>query len=172
LYESRGDIAQALREYSETLSIDSTLGEAYLRLGALRERMGEPHEADLVYSVAVQLADTRSKALLQRSHLRRAAGLGAQALSDLESAAQLDPNRSVLEELARNYVELHAWAAALAIFRRIAANAHESADTATLETARLEVRALRVLAAETDPSQEPAQKHDWVSRALRSIARR
>jgi tetratricopeptide (TPR) repeat protein len=171
-YESRGDIAQALREYTETISIDSTLGEAYLRLGALRERMGEPHEADLVYSVAVQLADTRSQALLQRSHLRRATGLGAQALSDLESAAQLDPNRSVLEELARDYVELHAWPAALAVFRRIAANANESADPATLGTARLEVRALRVLAAETDPTQEPAQKHDWVSRALRSIARR
>jgi Tfp pilus assembly protein PilF len=171
-YESRGDIAQALREYSETISIDSTFGEAYLRLGALRERMGEPREADLVYSVAVQLTDTRSKALIQRSHLRRAAGLGAQALNDLESAAELDPNRAVLEELARDYVELHSWTAALAIFRRIAALANTSADTSALETARLEARALRVLAAETDSTQEPAPKHDWVSRALRSIARR
>jgi tetratricopeptide (TPR) repeat protein len=172
LYESRGDIAQALREYSETISIDSTLGDAYLRLGMLRERMGDAREADLVYSIAVQLTDTRSKALLQRSHLRRAAGLGAQALSDLEAAAELDSSSGVLEELARDYVELHAWSAALAVFRRIAANAAENADPATLETAHLEVRALRVLAAETDPTQEQPQKHDWIGRALRSIARR
>jgi hypothetical protein len=172
LLERRGDIAQALREYTECIGIDSTLGDAYLELGALRERMGEPREADLVYSVAVRLTETRSRALLQRSHLRRAAGLGAQALSDLESAVELDANGALLQELARDYVELHAWSAALAVFRRIARNASEAGDTATLETARLEVRALRVLAAETDPSQALPPKHDWVSRALRSIARR
>ena len=171
LYESRGDIAQALREYSETISIDSTC-DAYLRLGMLRERMGDAREADLVYSVAVQLTDTRSKALLQRSHLRRAAGLNAQALSDLESAAELDSSRGVLEGLARDYVELHAWSAALAVFRRIAANASQSTDATALETAHLEIRALRVLAAETDATQEKPQKHDWIGRALRSIARR
>ena len=36
---------------------------------------------------------------------------------------------------------------------------------------RLEVRALRVLAAEADPTTEPAKKHDWVGRSLVSIAR-
>ena len=169
--EDRGDIAQALHEYTESIGIDSTLGDAYLKLGALRERMGDQREADLVYSQAVLLTDTRSKALVQRSHLRRSAGLGAQALSDLEYAVELDPSRAALEELARDYVELHAWAAALAVFRRIAASAAENGDGAGLETAHLEVRALRVLAAETDPSQEPPPKHDWVRRALRSIAR-
>jgi tetratricopeptide (TPR) repeat protein len=172
LLEVRGDIAQALHEYTETIGIDSTLGDAYLRLGALRERMGDAREADLVYSAAVGLSDTRSKALLRRSHLRRAAGLTAQALRDLESAVELDDSRALLEELARDYVELHAWSAALAVFRRIAADAAAAGDAPALETARLEVRALRVLAAETDPSQDPPPKHDWVSRALRSIARR
>ena len=78
----------------------------------------------------------------------------------------------MLEELARDYVEQHAWSAALAVFRRIAANATTEGDAATLTTTRLEVRALRVLAAETDPSQAQPAKHDWVGRALRSIARR
>ncbi len=171
MLEGRGDIAQALHEYTESIGIDSTLGDAYLKLGALRERMGDQREAELVYSEAVRLTDTRSKALMQRSHLRRAAGLGAQALSDLEYAVELDPSRAALEELARDYVELHAWAAALAVFRRIAADALETGNGAALETAHLEVRALRVLAAETDPGQEPPPKHDWVSRALRIIAR-
>jgi tetratricopeptide (TPR) repeat protein len=170
--ELRGDIAQALQEYTASIGIDSTLGAAYLRLGALRQRMGDPREADLVYSEAARLTDMRSQALLERSHLRRAVGLSAQAVSDLESAVELDDSRALLEELARDYVELHAWSAALAVFRRIAASAAETGDAAALETARLEVRALRVLAAETDPSQDVPQKHDWVSRALRSIARR
>ena len=170
--ELRGDIAQALHEYSECIAIDSTLGEAYLRLGALRERMGDAREADLVYTQALRLSDTRSRALLQRSHLRRSAGLAALALTDLESAVELDPSRALLEELARDYVEQHAWSAALAVFRRIAARAGEAGDATALETARLEIRALRVLAAETDPSQAQPAKHDWVSRALRSIARR
>jgi tetratricopeptide (TPR) repeat protein len=170
--ERRGDIAQALSEYTQTVGIDSTLGDAYLKLGALRERMGDAREADLVYSEAVQLTDTRSKALVQRSHLRRTAGLGALALNDLEAAAELESSRAILEELARDYVELHAWSAALAVFRRIAASAEQSGDAPGLEMAHLEVRALRVLAAETDPSQERPRRHDWVARALRSIARR
>ena len=172
LLESRGDIAQALHEYTETIGIDSTMGDAYLRLAALRERIGDAREADLLYSAAAELSDTRPRALLQRSRLRRSAGLSAQALKDLESAIELDPSRSALEELARGYVESHAWPAALAVFRRIAANAAESGDAAGLETAHLEVRALRVLAAETDPSQASPPKHDWIGRALRSIARR
>jgi tetratricopeptide (TPR) repeat protein len=171
-FELRGDIALALHEYSACIFIDSTLGVAYLRLGALRERMGDRREADLVYSQAARLADTRAQALLQRAHLRRGAGLGAQALNDLESAALLDDSRAVLEELAQAYVELHAWSAALAVFRRIAASAAEAGDAAGQQNARLEVRALRVLAAETDPSQQTRPPHDWVSGALRSIARR
>ncbi len=169
--EARGDITQALREYSESIAVDSTLGDAYLRLGALRERMGEPREAELVFSAALTLPDARAKAFLERSHLRRKAGSSALALSDLESAVELDDDRTLLVELAQDYVELHAWSAALAVFRRVVASAAESDDTAGLESARLEVRALRVLAAETDPSQERPQKHDWVARALRSIAR-
>ena len=170
--ERRGDIAAALREYTETLAIDGTLGEAYLRLGSLRERMGDAREAELVYSEAIRLGDTRARALLQRSHLMRAAGRSAQALLDLEASVELEVTREALAELAHHYVEAHAWSAALETFRRIASSAQTSDDSAALETARLEVRALRVLAAETDPTTEPVKRHDWVGRALISIARR
>ncbi len=170
--EQRGDIAQALREYTECIAIDSTLGDAYLRLGALRERMGDAREAELVYSEAVRLGDSRSRALLQRSHLQRAAGRSAQALSDLEAAVALDANREALSELAQQYVEAHAWSAALATVRRLASSAQNSGDQAELEAARLELRALRVLAAETDPSRALPSKHDWVGRALAHIAQR
>lgn len=171
-FERRTDIAQALREYTESIAIDSTFGEAYSKLGALRERMGDTREAELVYSEAMRLGDTRAQALLQRSHLHRAAGRPDLALRDLEAAVELDPNRAALEELAHHYVEAHAWSAALATFRRIASSAQASADSAGLEAARLEVRALRVLAAETDPCTQHVKRHDWVGRALISIASR
>ncbi|HEY0469620.1 MAG TPA: tetratricopeptide repeat protein [Polyangiaceae bacterium] len=170
--ERRGDIAQALREYSETIAIDGTLGEAYLRLGALRERMGDAREAELIYTEALRLGDSRAKTLVQRSHLHRAQGRSQQAVSDLEAAVELEPNREALQELAQHYVEAHAWPAALATFRRIASSAQVSGDAGAAETARLEVRALRVLAAEADPSTAPVKKHDWVGRALSQIARR
>ena len=170
--EHRGDIAQALSEYSQSLAIDSTLGDAYLGLGALRERMGDVREADLVYSEAVRLGDTRAKALLFRSHLRRAAGDSPRALSDLQAAIELEPNQAALAELAHYYVEAHAWSAALSTFRRIAASAERTFDSAGVDAARLEIRALRVLAAETDPCTQGKKKHDWVGRALASMARR
>jgi tetratricopeptide (TPR) repeat protein len=172
VFERRDDIAQALREYTEALAIDSTLGEAYLNLGAIRERMGDPREAELVYSEAVRLSDTRARALLQRSHLRRQAGLAAQALADLEASVELDPSPAALRELSHHYVEAHAWSAALATVRRLAYIAQTSGDAVAYESARLEVRALRILAAEVDPSTQRAARHDWVARALISIARR
>ena len=170
--ERRGDIAQALREYSETIAIDSTLGDAYLRLGALRERMGDAREAELIYSEAIRLGDSRAQALVQRSHLHRAAGHSALAVRDLEAAVELEPHRQALQELAQHYVEARAWPAALAAVRRIASSAQASGEHAAAESARLEVHALRLLAAEADPSTAPRKKHDWVGRALSHIARR
>ncbi len=172
ILEQRGDIAQALREYTEAIAIDSTLGDAYAHLGSLRERMGDAREAELVYSEGLRLGDSRAQTLLARSHLHRAAGRSSQALADLEASVELDPTRPALEELARDYVEAHAFSAALATFRRILSLAQNSGDSSAIETARLEVRALRVLAAETDPSTQRAKRHDWVGRALISISRR
>jgi tetratricopeptide (TPR) repeat protein len=170
--EQRGDIPQALREYTETLAVDSTLGEAYLRLGSLRERMGDAREAELVYSEAVRLGDTRARALLQRSHLLRAEGRSGDAVRDLEAAVELDANPEALAELAQHYIEAHAFSAALFTFRRIVASARQRGDANALENARLEVRALSVLAAEMDPTRERAAKHDWVGRSLTRIASR
>jgi tetratricopeptide (TPR) repeat protein len=170
--ERRGDIAQALREYTETITIDSTLGDAYLRLGALREGMGDAREAELIYSAAIRLGDSGARALVQRSRLHRAAGRREQAIRDLQAAVELEPTREACQALAQHYVEAHAWAAALAMFRRIASDAQTSGESAAAESARLEIHALRVLAAETDPSTQPTKKHDWVALSLAHIAGR
>ncbi len=169
--ERSGDITQALREYTESLAIDSTLGEAYLRLGALRERMGDPREAELVYTEATRRGDARARAFWQRSRLLRAEGRSDDAIRDLENAVALEADADSLAELAHHYVEAHAFAAALFTFRRILAYAQNTGNHDAIETARLEVRALSVLAAETDLTGARVPKHDWVGRSLVSIAR-
>ncbi len=44
----------ALRRYTEALSLDPTLADAYLGLGELRARRGDAREAERVYSVAME----------------------------------------------------------------------------------------------------------------------
>jgi len=170
--DRRGDIPQALTEYNASLSLDPSFPEAYLALGGLRARMGDLREAELVYSKATAVSEARPSALLARARLRRQSGLREQAQRDLEGAVESNPERAALEELARSYVEGHAWCAALGVYRRIAAATAIDHDNAAHEAAAVEVQALRVLAAETDPTREPVARHDWIGRAFRSIAER
>jgi len=60
--EARGDIAQALTSYDEAVRTDTTLGAAALRLGGLRERMGDREEAELLYARAIAANDTAGEA--------------------------------------------------------------------------------------------------------------
>ena len=170
--DQRGDITQALREYSVSLALDPSFGDAYLALGGLRARMGDVREAELVYGLATTLSDVRPRALLARARLRRETHELEGAQRDLEGAVEGNAEREALEELARSYVEQHAWCAALGVYRRIAATTLTENDAAAHKTALLEVQALRVLAAETDSTREPRPRHDWLGRALAHIAQR
>jgi tetratricopeptide (TPR) repeat protein len=172
VFEARGDVALALGEYSHALAVDPSLGEAYLKLGALRERMGDPREAELVYTAATALSAARAQALFARAMLRKHAARTSEALADLETSSELDPAHDTLIELGALYTELRAWPAALAVYRRLLYDAERLGDTHASNETRLEVRALRVLAGETDASKEHGSPHDWVRLALSSIAKR
>src|ERR1700722_5755809 len=52
-HEARQDDFVAIRRYTEALALDPLLGDAYLGLGALRLRRGDPREAVRVYDVAL-----------------------------------------------------------------------------------------------------------------------
>jgi tetratricopeptide (TPR) repeat protein len=169
--EARGDIAQALTSYDEAVRTDSTLGAAAMRLGGLRERMGDREEAELLYTHALAAAETRADAYHARAMLRSASQRRNEAIADLAESVALSPNRERLHVLGGWYVEARSWSAALAIWRALAADAQAAGDQIALREARITVAALSWLASDTDPVQAGAGSDDWVRRSLARAAR-
>ncbi|HEX2871718.1 MAG TPA: tetratricopeptide repeat protein [Polyangiaceae bacterium] len=169
--EARGDIAQALTSYDEAVRTDSTLGQAALRLGGLRERMGDRDEAELLYTHAAGAPDTSADAYYARALLRAATQRRRQAVLDLAESVALSPRPERLRLLGGWYIEARSWPAALAVWRAIAAHAQESGTDAERREARLTVTALSWLASDTDPVLAGATSRDWVRRSLSRAAR-
>ncbi len=164
--EARGDIAQALTSYDEAVRTDSTLGAAAMRLGGLRERMGDPHEAELLYTHALSAPETCADAYYARSQLRSLARRRAEALADLAESVALSPVPERERVLAGWYVEARLWPPALAMWRALAAHAELTGDQAKLREARVTVAALSWLASDTDPVLAGVSSTDWVRRSL------
>ncbi len=169
--EARGDIAQALTSYDEAVRTDSTLGAAAMRLGSLRERMGDSREAELLYTHALAAPETSADAYYARSQLRSLARRRAAALADLAESVALSPQPERMRVLAGWYVEARLWPAALAMWRALAAHAEATGARAELHEARLTVAALSWLASDTDPVLAGATSTDWVRRSLARSAR-
>lgn len=169
--EARGDIAQALTSYDEAVRTDTTLGAAALRLGGLRERMGDRAEAELLYGQALSAPETSADAYYARALLRAAQQRRREATSDLAESVALSPRAERLRVLAGWYVEARSWPAALASWRALAANAETTGNAADQREARLTVAALSWLASDTDPVMAGATSNDWVRRSLARAAR-
>lgn len=169
--EARGDIAQALTSYDEAVRTDTTLGAAALRLGSLRERMGDREEAELLYSHATSSADSAADAYYARALLRNAAQRRKEAVLDLGQAVALSPRPERLRLLGSWYVEARLWPAALAVYRTLLADAEAGGDEAAERDARLTVVALSWLAGDSDPVLSGISSPDWVRRSLARAAR-
>jgi tetratricopeptide (TPR) repeat protein len=169
--EERGDIAQALTSYDEAVRTDSTLGTAALRLGGLRERMGDPEEAELLYTRALSAPDSAAIGYFARGMLRNAANRRREATADVAEAVALSPQPAWLRVLGGWYVEARLWPAALATWRALAASAEATGNQAELREARLTVAALSWLAGDTDPVLSGMSSSDWVRRSLSRAAR-
>jgi tetratricopeptide (TPR) repeat protein len=168
--EARGDIAQALTSYDEAVRTDSTLGAAAMRLGGLRERMGDREEAELLYTHALGATETRADAYYARAMLRSAGQRRREAIADLTESVALSPERDRLRVLGGWYVEARSWSAALSIWRALVAAAQAAGDETALREARLTVTALSWLASDTDPVLAGASSNDWVRRSLARAA--
>lgn len=169
--ETRGDIAQALTSYDEAVRTDSTLGAAAMRLGALRERMGDRDEAELLYSRAVGAPDSSADAYYARALLRGSAQRRREAVADLAESVALSPRPERLRVLGGWYVEARLWPAALAVWRTLAAEAEANGSDAQRREARLTVAALSWLTSDADPVLAGATSKDWVRRSLSRVAR-
>lgn len=169
--EARGDIAQALTSYDEAVRTDSTLGAAALRLGSLRERLGDHAAAEQLYTYAVAAPDSSADALYARALLRAGAHEREQALADLARSVAQKALPERLRLLGTWYVERRTWPAALAVWRALLSDAEARGDEALLREARVTLAALSWLAADTDPVLAGATSPDWVRRSLARTAR-
>jgi tetratricopeptide (TPR) repeat protein len=169
--EARGDIAQALTSYDEAVRTDVTLGAAALRLGALRERMGDREEAERLYSHALSSPDSSADAYYSRALLRSVTQRRPEALADLAEAVARSPRPEWLRVLGGWYVEGRLWSAALSVWRALGADATLRGDEASVQDAELTVAALSWLANDTDPVLAGKSSPDWVRRSLSRAAR-
>jgi tetratricopeptide (TPR) repeat protein len=169
--EARGDIAQALTSYDEAVRTDVTLGSAALRLGSLRERLGDPTEAELLYTHAISAPDSAADAYYARARLRSTQHQRAEATVDLAESVARSPQPERLRLLGSWYVEARTWPAALAVWRALHAAAAAQGDADATREAQLTITALSWLASDTDPVLAGASSPDWVRRSLARAAR-
>jgi tetratricopeptide (TPR) repeat protein len=171
-HAANGDDDLAVRRFADAVRLDPSYGPAYLELAAARERAGDLTEAEHTYDVAIEHVPSFIAAFRARAALLRRMGEFAREVADLEHLARVAEGPDTLRALAARYVEARAWPAALMTFRRLRALAEQSGDEPLGREATVQVRALGVLCAELDPVMAGARHHDWVRRALASVARR
>ena len=162
----------AVRRYTEALGLDPTCEEAYLGLGDLRVRQGDPREAERVYTMALEHAPQLRSELKGRARARRAMGEATRAEQDLEAYVSTEEDPGALRELAGWYATEGRTAAQLAAWRRLLALSERSQDAALGREARTMVRALQILMGPADPVVSPPASGDFVRRTMASIARR
>jgi len=153
--EAAGEDQRALRSYTDALALDPTCGEGYLGLASLRLRLGDPREAERVYSVSLDHVPDLHAAFLGRARARRTIGKGPEAAQDLEIYAAKEDNPRALRELARWYAEDGRPLAQLATWRRLYALASAREDAALIGEARTMVRALQIVVHPVDPVSAP-----------------
>jgi tetratricopeptide (TPR) repeat protein len=167
----RGDILQALTQYSRVIALQPGCGTAVLELARLRANLGDFVEAERLYARAIRSRNLAAEAYRERALTRRRRGLTPAALSDLMAAVDLEPdNVSSIRQLASWYIEIRAWAAALAQYRALLRVLSDTAPNAELKAARLKTRALVAMAAETDPVANGDESHGWVRRSMSLLA--
>ena len=171
-HAEKGDDALAMRRFADAVRLDPSYGAAYLELAAARERAGDLVEAERTYDVAIEHIPNFVAAFRARAALLRRMGEFAREIADLEHLAHVAEGPDTLRALAARYVEERSWPAALATFRKLRALAERSGDERLVRESTVQVRALAVLCAELDPVVGGADRHDWVRRALASVARR
>jgi tetratricopeptide (TPR) repeat protein len=161
----------AVRRYMEALSVDPTSGDAWMGLGALRMKLGDPTEAERVYAAALEHVPGLHVALRGRAHALWAMARRHEAEDALDAYATLADDVGALRELADWYAIEGRTPAQLAAWRRLLARAARGPDAEGTREARRMVRALVILVDGADPAASPPQA-DGTRRALAAIARR
>lgn len=172
-FSAHGNVLSALSTYSRAVALNPQCGAATLELASLRASLGDFSEAERLFNRAVHLRAHAPEAFKARAVMRRKQGQRAAALSDLGAAVAMRPDDiENIRLLADWFIEARAWSAALAQCRALVRILDERQQAAELEQAELRVRALAIMAAETDPVAGGAASESWVRRSLSKLARR
>jgi tetratricopeptide (TPR) repeat protein len=161
----------ALRRYTDALAVDRTNPEAWMGLGGLRLKLGEPEEAERVYDTALTEVPTLHAALRGRAQARWSLGRHAEAEADLDAYASAEGDATTLRELAGWFGADGRTPAQLATWRRLLVLAREGDDASFEREARRMVRALVILVDGADPASSPVAP-DETRRSLAKIAAR
>ncbi len=171
LHEACDEADRALRSYTDALALDPTSANAYLGLGSVRMRLGQPREAERVYSTALEHLPTLTAALSGRARARRALGARDLADRDLSDYAAKTESLAAWRELAHWYGEEGRFTAELSVWRGVLEFAETKHDDALESEAHKTIRALAILAKPIDPAAFPPTD-DLTRAALANVARR
>lgn len=161
----------AIRRYTEALTLDPTNADAWAGLGDLRMKLGEPSEAERVFSAALAHRPSLNGALHGRARARWMLGRHGEAEADLETYASGQHDVDAYRELATWFAADGRTPAELATWRTLLATATRMGDEAALKEARRMVRALVILVDGADPASSPIDPGE-TRRALALVARR
>lgn len=168
-----GRADEAVRRFLEAIRFDGTHGPAYLGLGQVYERTGDPDEALRTYAVGIERAPTFTPLHVARGSLRLRLGRAEDAAGDLRVASSLAPDDpAILRDLLGAHARAQAMPAALCVARRLEALALARGDATEAAEARARARALALLVGEVDPVTAGADASSPVRRALARHARR
>lgn len=172
-FSARGNVLSAVSTYSQAVALYPRCGAATLELANLRANLGDYAEAERLFDRALHLRELAPEAFKARAVMRRRQGQRAAALSDLGAAVAMRPDDiESVRLLVDWFVEERVWPAALAQSRALVSLLAETERNVELAQAELRVRALAIMAAETDPVTEGAGSENWVRRSLSKLAQR
>jgi tetratricopeptide (TPR) repeat protein len=161
----------AARRYTEALTIDGASEAAWVGLGELRMRLGEPAEAERVYTAALVRVPALRRALEGRARARWALGRRAEAEADLETYAELTQDTGAFRALAEWFGIEGRTPAQLATWRRLFQLSRAMVDPSLESESRRMIRALVILVDGADPATSPTDA-DATRLALAEIARK
>ena len=166
--EAAHDDDVAARRYTEALTLDATVADGWLALGALRVRQGDPLEAERVYSACISRLPGLLQARLEHAEALHALGRVTEAVTEIEALARTEPQER--RRIATWYAHDGLYPAALATWRSVLTRATEDGDAVTQREARAMVRALVLFAKPVDPAAFPSTTNK-VRQILGRIAR-
>jgi tetratricopeptide (TPR) repeat protein len=128
LYESRGDLAAAEKDYNRVIEIDKQNKDAYFNRGLVYTKMKKPTEAASDFSEVIKLVPGDADAYCNRGNAYMRLGKADLAVKDYDSAIKAKPNDADLYfNRGLAHLSLGAKAKALEDFKRASQMGHPNA---------------------------------------------